>query len=233
LVEKRKLSSFQLDFGQTHLKITADISCKEAALNELMSNYNLLVAYINKNPLFKTSYDPLNVNEDSPRIVKLMSESSKICNVGPMAAVAGAFSELIGQRIVTEGAYDVLVENGGDIYLNLKHSILVGIHSGPSPLSDKIGFKVKPKDTPCGICTSSATVGPSINLGKADSITVVAETAVLADAAATAVGNVVHNPKDIELGLSKGKEFAGVRGVVIIIGENIGVCGNIPELVET
>jgi hypothetical protein len=122
---------------------------------------------------------------------------------------------------------EVIIENGGDIYLATSKERIIGIYAGHSPLSLKIGIVIRPEESPLGICTSSGTVGHSLSFGKADAICILSKSATLADAAATAVGNIVQEKKDIELGLQRGKEIEGVLGTLIIIGEKMGVWGNI------
>jgi ApbE superfamily uncharacterized protein (UPF0280 family) len=104
---------------------------------------------------------------------------------------------------------------------------MVGIYAGHSPLSLKIGIVISPEETPLGICTSSGTVGHSLSFGKADAVCILSKSAALADAVATTVGNMVQEKKDIELGLEKGKEIDGVLGVLVIVGEKMGVWGKI------
>jgi hypothetical protein len=91
----------------------------------------------------------------------------------------------------------------------------------------KIGIVIEPGETPLGICTSSGTVGHSLSFGKSDAVCVLSKSAALADAAATAVGNIVREKKDIERGLERGKEIEGVSGVLIIVGEKMGAWGDI------
>lgn len=95
------------------------------------------------------------------------------------------------------------------------------------PLSFKVALKVKPVDMPVGICTSSATVGPSVSLGRADAVCVLSASATLADAAATAIGNMVKKDTDIQGALEKGMEIPGVRGALVIVGKKIGLIGAI------
>jgi hypothetical protein len=52
----------------------------------------------------------------------------------------------------------------------------------------------------------------------------------MADAAATAIGNLVKNKSDIKWALERGIKIEGVRGIVIILGEHFGVVGEV-ELV--
>lgn len=221
-----------LDYGETHLRITSDTDSKETALDELIRNYDLLVHYINKNPLYKASYEPVPVEDGAPEIVRLMAAAASAANVGPMAAVAGAFSDLVSRRIITAGAKDLIVENGGDIFIKAAREKVVGIYAGPSKLSGKFALRVRPQETPCGICTSSASVGPSISLGKADSATGVADTAALADAAASAIGNAVQAEKDMENALKTAKGIPGLRGAIIIKGETLAAWGRLPKIIN-
>jgi len=80
---------------------------------------------------------------------------------------------------------------------------------------------------PIGICTSSATVGHSVSLGRADAVCVLSDSAILADAAATAVGNRVQKDSDIKKALEFGLGIEGVLGVLIIMGDKLGVQGSI------
>ena len=98
---------------------------------------------------------------------------------------------------------------------------------GKSPLTGKVGLEINPQDTPVGICTSSGTVGHSLSLGKADAAVVLARSAALADAAATAIGNIILQPDDINKGIELAQEIGGLRGLVIIKDDDIGIWGDI------
>ena len=125
------------------------------------------------------------------RLVKEMIRVSTLANVGPMAAVAGAMAEFVSKDLL-KISKQVIVENGGDIYLATSRERTIGIYAGTSPLSMKLGITISPEDSPLGVCTSSGTVGPSLSFGKADAVCILSKSAALADAAATAVGNVVR-----------------------------------------
>jgi ApbE superfamily uncharacterized protein (UPF0280 family) len=124
------------------------------------------------------------------------------------------------------------VENGGDIFLKISRKRTVGIYAGDSPLTGKIGLEISPQDTPLGVCTSSGTVGHSLSFGKADAVVILAESAALADAAATAIGNRVNLPEDVNSAIDFCKNIRGLKGIVIIIGKNVGVWGEV-KLCET
>jgi hypothetical protein len=143
-----------------------------------------------------------------------------------MASVAGAIAEFVGTELL-DLSPEIIVENGGDIYLKSSGKRLVGIYAGQSPLTGKIGLEINGTDTPLGICTSSGTVGHSLSYGKADAVIVLSKSATLADAAATAIGNLIKQPSDIPSGIELAKGIEGILGVIIIKGDNTGLWGKV------
>ena len=103
----------------------------------------------------------------------------------------------------------------------------MAIYAGSSPLSGRLGLEINTHAMPVGICTSSATVGPSLSFGKTDAAVAVAPSATLADAAATAIGNAVGSIEEIGQGLELAQNIPGLTGAVIIIGEKLGVWGSL------
>ena len=156
--------------------------------------------------------------------------ASKIAGVGPMAAVAGAVAQSVGRDLL-QWSSNVLVENGGDIFIKSDTQTIFTIYAGSSPLSMKTGIKVARRPASFAMCTSSGTVGHSKSFGKADAVSVLADCCALADAAATALCNQVQTPKDIETAIAAGKCMTGVQGIVIISGKQIGLWGAL-ELVK-
>jgi ApbE superfamily uncharacterized protein (UPF0280 family) len=223
---------WKLDYGDSHISVSAEADFRSKSLEELISQYGLLLSYINRNPVFKSSYEPVVVGEDAPLIVKRMAEACRKAGVGPMASVAGTIAQLIAERLISGGCKDIVVDNGGDIYMSSDHEKLVAVYAGKSPLSGKIAFRVQPNDMPCGVCTSSASVGPSISLGHADAVTVFADSGALADACATAVGNAVGVDGDFSRAFARASGIVGLRGVLIIRQESLGAWGRLPAIVD-
>jgi ApbE superfamily uncharacterized protein (UPF0280 family) len=155
-----------------------------------------------------------------------MIRASGLAGVGPMAAVAGAMAEFVSRDLLPF-TDEIIVENGGDLYLVTAKERTVGIYAGSSPLSLKVGIRIAPEDSPLGICTSSGTVGPSLSFGKADAVCILSASAALADAAATAVGNLLREKKDVESGLDRAKSIEGVLGCLLILADRMGVWGNV------
>ncbi len=191
---------------------------------------SLLEAYIARHPGFETALKPYLLDADAPSIVSAMAAAANRVNVGPMAAVAGAIAEAVGHELMRD-AEEVIVENGGDIFLKLVEPIHMGIYAGPSPLSGKLALRIEPGNTPLAVCTSSGTVGPSLSLGRADAALVMSASAPLADAAATALGNLVREPADLETAMAFARKIEGITGALVIIGEAVAAWGEV-ELVD-
>jgi ApbE superfamily uncharacterized protein (UPF0280 family) len=155
-----------------------------------------------------------------------MIEAAAAVGVGPMAAVAGALAATVGRRL-TPLSPEVIVENGGDIYLAITGSATVALFAGKSPLSHRVGLSLDPALSPLGVCTSSATVGHSLSFGRADAACVLAPSTALADAAATALGNRIQGPDSIASALEWVASLPDILGAVVVIGEKLGAWGQV------
>jgi ApbE superfamily uncharacterized protein (UPF0280 family) len=225
------LVSFNVTLKETDLYIRARKNLKSKA-ERLVGKYRgILEKYIERDPGFLTSTKPYNVNENSPLIVRDMAKSAAVAGVGPMAAVAGAIAEYVGKELL-DYSPEIIVENGGDIFLKSKEKRTISIYAGKSPLSEKLALEIKPDETPLGICTSSGTIGHSLSYGKADAVVVLSSSASLADATATAIGNIVKTEDDIPAGLDYSKTIPGIKGIIIIANDKAGVWGDI-NLIRT
>ena len=220
------LASFHVWVRETDLFILSDNDFSEIALQSIYTHRGFIESYIKGHPDFLTSLIPLDEDRLAPNIVRDMLNTSREVGVGPMASVAGAIAEYVGSDIL-KCSCNVIVENGGDIFLNVERDVTVGIFAGESVLSHKINLLLKREKMPVGVCTSSGTVGHSLSFGKADAVCVVSKSSTMADAAATAIGNLVQSKRDIKMALEKGIAIRGVSGILIIVGDNIGAIGEI------
>jgi ApbE superfamily uncharacterized protein (UPF0280 family) len=222
------------DLQETKLNIVSDID--PVFLEEFItSKRNELKQHISADYNFFNSHIPIDVENES-EIIKTMVEAAKIANVGPMAAVAGTISELTLKELLKKGSKFSIVDNGGDIaFINQNKDMVCGIYSGNSSLSAELGFKFKPQKLPMGLCTSSGTVGYSFSYGRADSVSVIASKASIADTIATAIGNNVLGKKDseaVENGLNVALTFEEhFIGTLIILGDSIATIGKLPKLI--
>jgi len=191
-----------------------------------------LESYIRTHEEFLYSLKPLKV-VDGPRIVRLMASASAKAGVGPMASVAGALADLAVEAMLAVGAKTAIIENGGEVAAVSETPVDVALLAGDSPLSGRLGFRIE--KFPTGIATSSGVYGHALSFGKAESVIIFAENASLADAAATAVCNVVRGSnldQAIRRGARKALYIKGVEGVFIIYKGKVALAGNIPKLVS-
>lgn len=186
--------------------------------------------YIERQPIFLDSLTPVTVVGWAPRIVKHMAIAAEAAGVGPMAAVAGALATAVGAELATTHT-EVIVENGGDIYITASQPRTITVFAGDSPFTGRLGILLRPHLFPLGVCSSSGTVGHSLSFGSADCATVIAKDAALADAAATALGNRIAGVKDLKPAVEWVMTIPGVIAGLAIKNDQLAVQGSI-ELVR-
>ncbi|MDD5667292.1 MAG: UPF0280 family protein [Actinomycetota bacterium] len=221
------LVPFRVIIRESDLLVFAQRDLAAEARASLAAHRADLEDFIVRQPRFRTTHRPYDVPEDSPPVVRLMASAAAGAGVGPMGAVAGAIAQVVGEDLKPLSP-EIIVENGGDIFIRSRRERRVGVFAGDSPLSGRLALRIPP--TPpqgLGVCTSSATVGPSFSAGRADAALVVAGNAALADAAASALGNRVKQRDDVEEALAAVSAIAGVIGCLVIIGEHLGVLGDL------
>lgn len=229
--------SEEINIDQTHIRLKNDL--KNHNLKRYIYNIRQeLKNYILKNPEFQISLEPLKIaSENLPLIVKTMYESSNYADVGPMACVAGTISQLSLDYLIANDSKYSIVENGGDIALINDEKVVCGIYSNNEVLGNEIGFEIKARKKPLGICTSSGKIGHSISFGKSQSVTVISKSASLSDGLATRIANDVRGDTSEDCvynGLECCENFKEFfEGVLIISDDHIGTIGKLPKLVET
>ncbi|MCM8781310.1 MAG: UPF0280 family protein [Candidatus Omnitrophica bacterium] len=224
----KDLYSSQLVIKETDLHILTDKPLNKDFLKQRLNTYRLdIERYIIKDKRFLTALKPIPVELNASRIIKRMSQAAKRANVGPMAAVAGAIAEFLGQDLLKQGYREVIIENGGDIFLKTEKTRKIAIYPGRLRYWRGLSLKINPRDTPLGICTSSGTVGHSLNFGYADSVVVLSKNVSLADAVATATANLVQSEEHLNRAINFSKDIKGILGVVIIIKKHLACWGDI------
>ncbi|UCE15510.1 MAG: UPF0280 family protein [Candidatus Bathyarchaeota archaeon] len=221
------------NYKETRCTITADSETAiEVAISSIKRHRSQLEKYVRDHPKFLHSLKPVQVDK-GPAVARLMAEAAKLAGVGPMAAVAGVLADLAVEDMVSNGAQVAVVENGGEVYAVSNIPINVALVAGDSPLSKRIGFRLE--DFPIGIATSSGLYSHALSFGEAEAVTVFAVNAGVADAAATAVGNLVKGEdwrKAVECGIAKALSIEGVNGVLILYRGLVGKGGQIPKIVK-
>ena len=231
LYDTSELIYTNIKLGFADISIGAHTDVSKIAKTLLSQAYKEISDHILVYPQFKDALSPLPVKEgfslQKYKVLEAMYSSSNIANVGPMAAVAGAVAQYIGRGI--KDADEIIVENGGDIYLRSVKERIVLVYAGNSPLSLKVGIKLPPGEW--GICTSSGTFGHSLSFGFADAALVVSHDTALADAVATKLSNEIINESSLEPALDYAINIPGIKGVLGIVGSVLGAAGDI-ELVR-
>jgi ApbE superfamily uncharacterized protein (UPF0280 family) len=146
--------------------------------------------------------------------------------ITPMAAVAGAVAEEILEAMISTAKLSrAYVNDGGDIALHLAsgEKFVVGMVERPDRASLFGTTTIQSQDPIRGIATSGWR-GRSFSLGIADAVTVLADTAAMADAAATVVANAVDLPGHPGIGRVRACDLApdsdlGARLVTQSVGE--------------
>lgn len=230
-VEPKGLVLFEVIEKETDLAIAASKNLEAQARAAVLTLRQDLENYIKIDRSFLTALAPVNIRPDAPGIAKMMADAASRAGVGPMASVAGAIAEAVGRELL-KYSDEVIVENGGDIFIRMNKRTVIGIYAGDSsPFTGKIALEVAPGDNGLGVCTSSGTVSHSLSFGKSDAVVIISEEAALADAAATATGNILKAPGDIEKGIDFAKSIKGITGVLITMKDKIGTWGEI-KLIE-
>jgi len=204
----------------------------QTAIESIKRNRQELEIYIRANPKFLYTLTPIPAPE-KPLVAKLMALAAEKAGVGPMAAVAGAIADLAVNDMTREGCEVAVVEDGGEISAVSNRPVDVAVAAGDEPLSKRFGFRLT--EFPIGVATSSGRFSHALSFGDAEAATVFCKNAALADAAATAVGNLVKGEDvgaAIKAGISKGLSIEGVEGVLIIYKGQVGTAGKIPQIIK-
>ncbi len=235
-----RFSSFTVSYKETDLWIGVDPPSFSPDMEDFAATRARrlrleLEAYIARRPEFRSSLVPIYLDPEAPPIAAAMLEAGTKAGVGPMAAVAGAVSSFVGRAMAAEfRCRELIVENGGDLWLKFEDAIDASVFAGSSPLSDRVGLSIPREYSPLGLCTSSGTVGPSLSLGKADAAMIAcrsrggAPDAALADAWATRIGNAVAGEEDLERALDLAEGSPDILSVIVIKGDRMGIRGRLP-----
>ncbi|MDQ7823029.1 MAG: UPF0280 family protein [Candidatus Eremiobacteraeota bacterium] len=218
------LVPFTVTYRESDLFVLSRPGLPREALEALKEAWGIIEKYGLSHPPFLTSLEPLATDWQAHPLVTEMMEGARAAGVGPMAAVAGAVAEYVGKALLCLST-EVIVENGGDIFISSTRARAVRIFTDNTCFGDKVVIEVD--SFPAGLCTSSGVIGPSLSFGRADAASVLSPSAALADAAATALGNLVKTEDDVEEAIEKAKTIEGVKGIVVIIGRKIGLWGDL------
>lgn len=222
----RGMVSFRVAVKETDLWISADRDLEKESLDLVLEYRRQLEDHIRAHPFFQTSLRPLPPDPFAPSLVREMMEAACLARVGPMATVAGAIAERVGRGLLG-CSREVIVENGGDVFIKADRSVTVSLFAGDSPLNGRVGIQISTDQMPLGICTSSGRIGHSLSMGKAHAVCVLASSAALADGAATRFANRIRTKDDLAETASAAQEMHGLQGGVFILDDRMATWGNV------
>ena len=188
--------------------------------------------FILLHPAFASALKPIRLLPEAPPIVQKMAKASKVTGLGPMASVAGTLAQYGVEAAMKAGCTDVLVENGGDMYIASSSPVTIGIYAGKNSIGAQLAFHILPEDLPLSICSSSSEMGHSLSFGNCELATVVAKEAALADSAATLVCNSISKQEDVAQVLDDVGRIEGIQGILVVKDNNVGLWGTLPKIVR-
>ena len=221
------------EIGETAVTVIADERYIAVAEQAIFEARERILRKISEDPFFMTTYDPYPVSEDDDDLIRRMCDASQSAGVGPMAGVAGAVAVFAVERMCEAGASYAIVENGGDIALKIERDVTVGVFQDDEKFRE-LAFRVSKRDGIFGICSSSGNIGPSVSFGKSGISTVFSDDVILADACATALGNMIKDggADEMSSALERIGKVDGVDGCAAISNGLFAMFGDVPELVK-
>lgn len=223
MAKPRGLVSFNIAIKETDLWISAEKELIKEAQTLVLDARHQIESYIRMHPDFLTSLSPWRKDILAPVLVKEMISASEKAKVGPMAAVAGAIAEYVGKGLLRFTS-EVIVENGGDVFIHLNRPVTVSIFSGSL---HNMCIVIREDIMPVGVCSSSGKIGHSLSFGHSDIVTIISSSASIADAAATSIANKIKNAKDIENIECWASQIEGVLGALAFLNKNLSLWGNL------
>ncbi len=218
---RRRAKSFDIQVQDLVLHITASEDYAEESRAAALSFWEQLQSYALRYPEFRQSKRPISgVSADAPQIVREMVGSATGAGVGPMFTFRGAVVDQVG-RFLGEQLNELTVACDGDYFIRARKRRKLAVHRrGGEPLT----VVLEPDRAGVGVST---TLGRSRGSRGLDGLAVIAETCMLADAAAAGVQAVLGKPDGFGLALRYLRQVPGVRGGVIAAGDRIGVAGGV------
>lgn len=228
------MNPIHFEIEETAVTIVSDEKYHKVAKDAIFEAREIIKKKISEDDFFRTTYDPYPVDVSDDYLIKRMCHASEVAGVGPMASVAGAVAVYAVEKMVHAGAQFAIVENGGDIAIKADRDVTVGLYSDNDRFKD-LALHIKKRDKIFGVCTSSGKIGPSVSLGSSNVSTVISNDVILADACATALGNMSKDSEESTLSNAVESIMMADDDIdccFVISGELLVSCGDMPELVR-
>jgi hypothetical protein len=218
---RRRPKSFDIQVQDLTLHITAPEDYAEESRAAALSFWEQLHSYALRYPAFRQSKRPLGeVSADAPDIVREMAEAARRAGVGPMFTFRGAVVDQVG-RFLGEQLHELTVSCDGDYFIRSHKRMKLAVKRRGG---DPITVVLKPTSASVGVST---TLGRGKGGGGPDGLAVIADSCMLADAAAAGVQAVLGKPDGFGMALRYLQQVPSVRGGVVVVDDRIGVAGGV------
>lgn len=218
---RRRPKTFDIQVQDLVLHITAPDDFAEESRAAALSFWEQLQSYGLRDPAFRNSKRPLEkVASDAPAIVKEVIAAAAAAGVGPMFSFRGAVVDEVG-RFLADQISEVTVACDGDYFIKAKKRLKLAVkRRGGEPIT----VALEPSSKGVGVST---TLGRGRQGAGPDGLAVIAQTCMLADAAAAGVQACLPKPDGFGMALHYLQRVPGVRGGVVVVGDRIGVSGRV------
>lgn len=220
----------RFEIGETAVTVAADDEYIGHATDAIVRTRNEVARQIADDPFFLTTFEPYDCSRTACETVRRMCEAASSAGVGPMATVAGTIAQRALEAMAREGCTHGWVDNGGDIALVLDRPVTVEVFCDTSS-PEAVGLELPPSNGMIGVCASSGRLGHSVSLGDVDVAVAKCDSAILADALATAIGNAVSTEDDLGRCFERFRGVSGFRGGLVLRDGSAGLFGSVDRLV--
>jgi uncharacterized protein len=221
---KRKPRTFEIQVQDMTLHIQAATDFNEESRAAALSFWEQLHAYTIRNPSFSSAKRPIDVPADAPEIVREMVGSARRAGVGPMFSFQGAVTDHVGRFLAREGQ-EVTVNCGADYYIRSKKRQKLTVLRRPG---STVAVVVPASKQGVGVSMTKGSARSSADARSVlDGLAVLAESCMLADAAAAGVQAILAKDNGFGTALGYLKKIEGVFGGLVISGEQIGLMGTL------
>lgn len=219
---RRKPRSFDIQVHDLTLHISASPDLHEESRASALSFWEQLQAYALQNPDFRTSKRPLAVPAAAPEIVREMAAAAAAAGVGPMFTFRGALTDHVG-RYLARSSSEVTVACDGDYHIVARKRRKLTVHQTVD--GGSLSVVLRPESKGLGVATTLGRREPLTH--HVDGFVVLATSCMLAEAAAAGVRSLVARPDGFRAALAYLQRIDGVRGGMLVKGEQIGVAGGV------
>ena len=217
---KRKSRTFEIQVQEMTLHIQAATDVDEESRAAALSFWEVLHTYSIRNPEFRSSKRPVTVPGDAPEIVREIASTAASAGVGPMFSLQGAVTDHVG-RFLGREVSEVTVNCGGDYFIRSRRRQKLTVLRRPG---SSVAVVVPPVRQGVGV---SMTLGDGRARSGIDGLAVLAESCMLAGAAAAGVQAILPKDQGLQGALAYLKKVPGVIGGVVFLGERIGMAGGL------